>query len=57
MKTAKHYPSSSNPQMSKLKAYELDKSLVRISKVEWKQVIHTRRGLESVDEKKVLSVS
>jgi len=43
--------------MSKLKAYGVDKSLVRISKVEWRQLIYTKRGLESVDKEKALSMS
>jgi len=43
IKTTKHYPSSSNSQMSEMEIYGVVKSLVRKSKIKWKHVIYTRR--------------
>ena len=43
METAKHYPGSSDSQMSEMEIHRVVKSPARISKVEWRNVICTGR--------------
>jgi len=43
METTKHYPSFSDFLISGIEIHRVVKNLVRISEVEWRSVIHTRK--------------
>ena len=56
METVKHYLGSSDSQMLGIDIHRVVKSLARISKVEWRNVIYTGRDQEVWMGRKTLSV-